>query len=34
MTLPATKAAVRAASLPVLLIEDEPAVMAASDSSR
>ncbi len=28
MTLPATKAAVRAASLPVLLIEDEPAVMA------
>src|SRR5437879_12226751 len=28
MTLSATKAAVRATSLPVLLIEDEPAVMA------
>src|SRR2546425_13060918 len=28
MTLPATKAAVRTTSLPVLLIEDEPAVMA------
>ena len=28
MTLPAAKTAVRAGSLPVLLIEDEPAVMA------
>src|SRR5437016_12450693 len=28
MTLPATKAAVRTTSQPVLLIEDEPAVMA------